>query len=246
MIHDPLHWSTADGEGHGHLHLPDGPGPWPLVLLLMDAFGPRPALRGMAERLVGAGYAVALPDLYWRSGPYAPFQAATTFHDPPERARIRALMDALTPAQVAVDADAILAVLGGDPRVRAEPVRLLGYCMGGRQALILAAHLGPRASAVACIHGGGLVRPDPSSPHLGAPRIRARCYVAVADRDPSCTAEDAATLEAALVAAGVDHQVEHYPGALHGFAAPDMTVYDPAAAERHWERVLALFARGRP
>ena len=47
-------------------------------------------------------------------------------------------------------------------------------------------------------------------------------------------------LDQSLSAAGVDHLIELYPGAQHGFAVPDFSIYDHAAAERHWERVLAL------
>jgi carboxymethylenebutenolidase len=63
-----------------------------------------------------------------------------------------------------------------------------------------------------------------------------------ADDDASCTAEDCATLGDALTAAGVPHEIELYPGATHGFAVPDFTVYDAAAAARLGDKVLALFA----
>jgi carboxymethylenebutenolidase len=242
MIERDLTWPTPDGTANGRLFLPDGEGPFPLVVFCMDAFGLRPALTTMAERLVAAGYAVAQPNLYWRSGPFAPFDARTTFSDPNERPRLMALMNAFTPAMVGSDTDALLAALASDPRIRRGPVGLLGYCMGGRQAFYLAAHLGDRAAAMASIHGGGLVRPDPGSPHLGAPRIRARCYFAVADRDNGCTPEDCRVLDEALTAAGVRHEIELYPGALHGFAAPDMSVFDAKAAEHHWDKVLALLS----
>lgn len=208
----------------------------------MDAFGLRPAMDAMAGRLVAAGYAVVQPNLYWRSGDFAPFDARTTFSDPGERARVMALMNAVHPPQVCADTVALLDTLADDPRIRPGPVGLLGYCMGGRQSLFLAAHLGPRASALACIHGGGLVRPDATSPHLGAPRIAARCYFAVADNDNSCTPADCDVLAAALTAAGVQHEIETYPGALHGFAVDDSPVFQAAAAEKHWARLLALFA----
>ena len=243
MIERDVRYTTPDGEGDARLFLPEGAGPFPLVYFCMDAFGLRPALTGMAGRLVAAGYAVVQPNLYWRSGPFAPFDARTTFTDPPERARIFTLMNALQPAQVCRDADVLIDALAADPRVATERVFLLGYCMGGRQAFYLAAHLGERAAAMASIHGGGLVRPDPTSPHHGAAKIRARCYFAVADKDNSCTAADCEVLEAALTAAGVEHRIELYAGALHGFAAPDMSVFDPVAAERHWERVLEWFGR---
>ena len=243
MIEESLRYQTPDGEADGRLFLPEGAGPWPLVVFCMDAFGLRPALRTMAARLVAAGYAVVQPNLYWRSGSFAPFDAATTFGDPPERARIMGLMGAVEPSKVAADTAALLDQLAADDRVRTGAVGLLGYCMGGRQALFLAAALGDRVAAMASIHGGGLVRPDPTSPHLGAPRIRARCYFGVADQDASCTAADCEVLGAALSAAGVAHEIELYEGARHGFAAPDMSVFDEAASERHWSAVLGLFGQ---
>jgi carboxymethylenebutenolidase len=63
----------------------------------------------------------------------------------------------------------------------------------------------------------------------------------VADNDPSCTPEHQKALRAALDGAGVRYQVELYPGAAHGFAPPDSPVYEKAASERQWERVVALF-----
>ena len=248
MIVETLRYVTPDGEADAALLLPDaallfpaGAGPWPLVVFLMDAFGLRPALREMAHPLVDAGYAVVQPNLYWRAGAFAPFHAGTTFSDPPERARVMALMNGISAATVGSDTEALLEALGADPRVLPGPVGLLGYCMGGRQAFYLAARLGDRAAAMASIHGGGLVRADSSSPHHGAPKIRARCYFAVADQDSACTADDCDVLGATLTAAGVPHAIELYPGALHGFAAPDMAVYDAAAAARHTVRVLELF-----
>jgi len=50
-------------------------------------------------------------------------------------------------------------------------------------------------------------------------------------------------LREALDTAGVSYQMEVYPGALHGFAVADFPVFDAAAAEQHWARILALFGR---
>jgi len=62
-----------------------------------------------------------------------------------------------------------------------------------------------------------------------------------ADKDGSFPPEQAERLKAALDAAGVDNEVTIYPGALHGYAPPDMPVYNHEAAERHWRELLALF-----
>ncbi len=236
-----VHVTTPDGVAHARLFLPEGAGRAPLVISYMDAGGLRPAMSALAAPLVAAGYAVLQPELYWRSGPYAPFDAATVFSDPPERARVFALMNALSPDQVVADTGAWLASLDAHPAVDARRVGVVGYCMGGRMALFVAAAHANRVVAMASIHGGGLVRPTPSSPHLGAPRIRGRLYFGVADNDASCPADDCAVLGEALTAAGVQHEIELYAGAAHGFAVPDFNALDPAAAARQWVKVLALF-----
>jgi carboxymethylenebutenolidase len=238
-----FHYPTPDGPADARLFLPVGEGPWPLVVFCMDAFGLRPAMTTMAERLTAAGFAVVQPNLFWRSGPFAPFDTRTAFSDPTERPRIMGLMNAVHPPSVGSDTEALLAFLSADPRLKTDAVGLLGYCMGGRQAFFLSARLGAKAKALASIHGGGLVRPDPSSPHLGGPQIRATCYFAVADNDSRCTPADCETLSVALTAAQVSHTIEVYPGALHGFSVPDSPVFQAEAAERHWNRVLDLFQK---
>ncbi|MFO0747348.1 MAG: dienelactone hydrolase family protein [Myxococcota bacterium] len=234
--------AVEGGVADGVAYLPEGPGPFPLVVSYMDAGGLRPALASMAERLVAAGYAVVQPNLYWRSGPFAPFDFATVWTDPPERQRIAALMNGFTPAQAMSDTRAFIAAMEADARVDARRVGCVGYCMGGRMAFFAAAELADRVVASASIHGGALVTDKPNSPHLGAARMRGRLYFACADRDGSCTPEQRDTLGKALREAGVDHRIELFEGALHGFAVPDFPVYDEAAAERQWERVLELFA----
>lgn len=241
-MHERVEVAVDGGVADGVLSVPDGAGPHPLVVQYMDAGGLRPAMSGMAERLVGAGYAVVQPNLYWRAGAYAPFDLRTVWTDPAERARLRTLMDGFTPAQAMADTRAFVARAARDPRVRAERIGALGWCMGGRMAFYAASELADLVVAAASIHGGGLVTTAPNSPHLGASRIRARLYFAVADEDPSCTAEHCEVLAAALTAAGVAHELERFRGVRHGFAVPDFPVYDRDAAERQWAKVLALLA----
>jgi carboxymethylenebutenolidase len=70
--------------------------------------------------------------------------------------------------------------------------------------------------------------------------ITGRVYVAVAIEDASFPEEQKSRLEKALTEAGVDQLVETDPGARHGFAVPDVPVFDPTAAERHWGTLLRL------
>lgn len=235
-----------DGLVDGRLFVPEeGPGTRgarPLVVMYMDAFGLRPALSAMAERLTARGYVVLQPNLYWRHGTFAPFDPATAFGDPAERERIMGFVNGVLPEQAMADTRTLVDEAGRDARIRTDRFGTVGYCMGGRMAFVSAERLPGHVVAAACIHPGGLVTGKPDSPHRSVGDIRGAVYVAAADEDRSFTPEQRETLRAALDAAGVTEELEFFQGARHGFAVPDHSVYDEAAAERQWEKVLALFA----
>ncbi len=229
------------GHSNGTLHLPAGDGPWPGVLVFPDAAGIRETFQQLAGQLAGMGYAVLLPDIYYRSGEWAPFDPATVFTDPQERARLGSLASELTSERIIGDAGACADFLLARPEVSGSAIGTTGYCLGGRMSLVAAGGLGHTIAAAASFHGGRLaVAGDPSSPHLLAGRMTATVYVAGASDDASFTAEQARLLESALAAAGVVHTVEFYP-ARHGFAVPDNQTYDAAAAARHWAALRSLY-----
>jgi carboxymethylenebutenolidase len=230
----------ADGTAAMDVFRPDGPGLFPAVLFYMDGIGVRDALREMAARFAAGGYYVVLPDLYYRSQPFAPFDAATAFANEAERARLMPMIMKVTNEPAMKDTARVLDWLDAQPEVRKGPVGCVGYCLGGRLALVAAGAFPERVAAAASIHGGRMVTPAPDSPHLGAPKIRARMYFAAAEVDPSFTPEDRAQLETALRSAGVRYTMDVLPAA-HGFAVHDTPMYDRAAAERHYEQVGALF-----
>jgi carboxymethylenebutenolidase len=233
---------TEDGTCAATLHTPSDHGSWPAVILYPDAAGVRETFAAMADRLAGLGYAVLLPDIYYRAGDHAPFEAATVFSDPAERERLGVLTASLTRAMIVQDAGAFLTFLAGRPEVSGTAVGTTGYCRGGRISLIVAGHFPDRIAAAASFHGGQLADPDdPDSPHLLADRIRARVCVAAAENDRSFPSDQYERLEQALTAAGVKHSIETYPAA-HGFAVPDNPTYDAAADERHWTALAHLYA----
>jgi carboxymethylenebutenolidase len=232
---------AADGHSNGTLHLPEGAGPWPGVLVFPDAGGARETFRKLGDRLAGLGYAVLIPDIYYRAGRWAPFDVATLFTDDSERARMRGLVAPLTNDAIIADARAYGDFLLARPEVTGSAIGTTGYCLGGRMSLIAATGLGHTIAAAASIHGGRLaVADDPSSPHLAADLITATVYVAGGQDDGSFTAEQAALLESALTSAGVDHTIEFYP-ARHGFAVPDNPTYDASASDRHWAALRELY-----
>jgi len=206
----------------------------PNVLMYMDGIGMRPALHAMAERLASAGFYVMLPDLFYRIGPYTALEPAKLFGDPAVRAEWgKRLAGSMSSATAMRDTRALLAALP------AAKVGTTGYCMGGRLSLTAAGTYPDRVVAAAAYHPGNLANDAPDSPHLLAAQIKARVYVGAASDDPTFPDEQIKRLDDALGAAGVDHAIEVYP-AKHGWVPSDTPVHDAAAADRHFETLIAL------
>jgi carboxymethylenebutenolidase len=231
---------TKDGVAQASIFVAGATTPKAGVILYMDAFGPRPGLDEMAERLSGQGYAVLVPDLFYRHGRYGPFNAKTAFGDPQTAALIRKMMAETTQAMSQRDTGAFLDALAGEGVT--GKVGTVGYCMGGARALNAAAAHPGRIAAAASFHGGNLASDAEDSPHRQAASIKARVYVGSAGVDASFPPEQSARLAQALRVAEVDHIIENYVGMGHGWAVPDHGVYNAAGAERHWVRLSALFA----
>jgi carboxymethylenebutenolidase len=233
---------TPDGPARAFVFTPEGVGPWPAVIFYMDAPAIRPALFQMCERLAANGYYVLLPDMFWRVGPYEPIDLKTAFaSEDARRAIFGKFMSSTDPERSTRDTGAFLAWLDGQPTAKADKVGVTGYCMGASLALRAAGNYPDRIAAAAGFHGGRLATDDADSPHRLAAKIKARVYIGGADEDAGFPPEQADRLRQALTEAGVDNTVEIYAGARHGYAPPDMPVYNEAAAERHWRELLKLF-----
>lgn len=232
---------TRDGDCPVHVVSPATGGPWPAIVFYMDAGGIRPAALDMARRLAEAGYLVLLPDLFYRYGPYGPFVPREVFAGD-VGAVLGPLMATTGNDKAAEDTEALLAYLDTRSDVVGRKVGAVGFCMGGGMALASAGSNPDRFAAVASFHGGNLATDVPTSPHLFAPKLKAEVYIASAQDDGSYPPAMAERLEQSLTQAGVRYRAETYPAA-HGWMKPDFPVYDPAAAERGWVEMLALFNR---
>ncbi|MCX4767619.1 dienelactone hydrolase family protein [Streptomyces sp. NBC_01275] len=237
---------TEDGVADAYLAHPGDGTPRPAVLLYQDAFGLRPHLRAMADRLAEAGYTVLAPNVFYRHG-RAPVVQMPEFIDASARPEIfqavGPLIASLTPEPAERDAGAYLRWLAENPLVVDGPVAVTGYCMGARLALFTAGAHPERVAAAAGFHGGRLATDAPDSPHLVAGRVTAELYFGHADDDPSLPPEQIERFEEALTAAGVRHTCEVYSGARHGYTQADTAEYDEAASERHWAALLDLLKR---
>lgn len=234
--------TTPDGDARAFVFKPnEGAGPWPAVIFYMDAPAIRPAMFQMAERLAGYGYYVLLPDMFWRAGPYEPIDMKAIRDDAHRREIFGKLMGSTDPVKAMSDTGAFLDFLASQPEVASNKVGVTGYCMGGGMALRAAGTYPDQVAAAASFHGGNLATDADNSPHLLAPKIKAKVLVAGADEDRGFDDAQCERLDKALKDAGVDAEVTIYRGAKHGYAPPDMPVYNEEAAERHWREMTALF-----
>ena len=230
-------------------------GSYPAVVIWPDAFGLRPSMRDIAKRLAIEGYSVLVPNPFYRVAKAPVFEDASNFNfgDPAQRSKLTPLMGSIN-AEGAAERDAVafIAWLDAQRQVdRNKKVGTQGYCMGGALVVRTAAAAPNRVGAGASFHGGGLVTPNPNSPHLLAPKIKARMYFGVAANDDAQQPDAKTKLKEAFDAAKVPVEVELYPQAQHGWCVPDMPkqpngqpIYNKPDAERAWGKLLALYKAG--
>src|SRR4051794_920387 len=232
--------AMPDGVAEAYLARPGDGADHPAVLLIADAYGLRPQIERMADRIAQRGYLVLAPNVFYRHG-RAPVVSLDGIGDPEQReavfGRVMPLIRGWTPEQIVRDGGAYLDRLGDGP------VAITGYCMGGRAGWHIAAAHPQRVKALGGFHVGGLVTDGDDSPHRKAGQLGAEVYMGYADNDRSMNAEQIATLDRALDDAGVRHETEVYRDAAHGYTMADTPAYDEAAAERHFAALFALLDR---
>jgi carboxymethylenebutenolidase len=242
MIEQQIDIPTKDGATTTFICHPERGGPHPPIIFYMDAPAIREELRDMVRRLASVGYYVVLPNLYYRSG-VMELGSFTRGEDTPVRARMMELMASITIDMIMDDTAALLAFVAGQGAASAGPIGCVGYCMSGPFAINAAARFPERVAAAASVYGVRLVTDQADSPHLAGAKAKGELYFACAEADHWAPMEMIPPLRQALAESGVVAEVEVYPGVEHGFAFPQRAAYDRGAAERHWERLFALFDR---
>jgi carboxymethylenebutenolidase len=225
-------------------------GSHPAVLIWTDAFGLRPSMREMGKRLAAQGYSVLVPNPFYRMGKGPFWTDASTVDFAKERAKIGPLMASVTAdGNAEKDAVAYIEFLDKQKQVnKSKKIGTQGYCMGGGLVMRTAATVPDRVGAGGSFHGGGLVTDKPNSPHLLAPKIKAKMYFGIAMSDDKQQPDAKDKLKEAFIAANNPAEIEVYGDAYHGWCVMDMpkqadgtSTYNKPDAEKAWAKLTALY-----
>lgn len=211
----------GNGKVRGLLALPAGAkGRLPTVLVVHENRGLNPHIEDIARRLAVDGFAAFAPDALFTLGGY-----------PGDEDKARELFGKLDAPKTRADFVAATRWLQALPEGNGR-VGVVGFCWGGGISNYLATQL-PELAAAVPFYGA-------NPPAEDVPKIKARLRVHYAGNDERINA-GAPAYEAALKAAGVRHEIHHYPGTQHGFNNDTTPRYDASAAKLAWQRTLDLF-----
>jgi carboxymethylenebutenolidase len=232
---------TPDGKADAVLLHPAGSGSWPAVLMWPDILGLRPVFREMGRRLAADGYAVLVPNPFYRTKRAPVVTGPVDFNNKDDMAKLMSLKATLSDEAIDRDAAAFITFLDKQKQTNVHKgAGVQGYCFSGPFAFQTGAVRSDRIRAVATFHGGGLVTKEASSPHLLIPKTKASFVVAIAQNDDQKQPDAKDVLKAAFAAAKRPAVVEVYP-ADHGWCVPGSQAYNEPAAERAWAELLKLY-----
>lgn len=226
---------VADGQIPAYAARPDGPGPFPTVLVIEEIFGVHDYIKDVCRRLAKLGYLAVAPELYAR------LADLSKMTDPQQI--FRDVISKAPDATVLADLDSTVAWARAQGHGDTARLAVTGFCRGGRDVWLYAAHNAALKAAVAW-YGPIGGTPTPIQPHTAlevAPGLRCPLLGLYGGADASIPQDQVQAAAAAARAAGRTVEIVVYPDAPHGFHADYRPSYHREAAQDGWQRMLAWF-----
>jgi len=203
---------------------PAGSGPG--VLVIQEWWGLDSGIKEMSDRFAAAGFVALAPDLY---------HGQLAGHDEMDKAS--RLMQSLPPDRAARDMSGAVDYLSSHPAVTSDSIGVVGFCMGGMLAWIIAANRPDKVKAVVPFYGfpQGSTEPDWS-------KLTASVRGHMAEHDDFFTPAGARALETKLLAMGKDVTLTIHPGTGHAFMGPHnaLGTLNAALAAQIWPQVVSF------
>ena len=234
LVAEVVQVPVADGTLPGYMARPQGDGPFPTVLVIEEIFGVHEYIRDICRRLAHLGFLAVAPELYARIADLSKMSDVQQI--------VREVILRAPDATLLSDLDRTAAWAAqnhGDP----ERLAVLGFCRGGRDTWLYAAH-NPDLKAAVAFYGpvGGPV--SAIQPHTAAdlaPDLKCPLLGLYGGQDPSISMLDVQAAAARARKAGRTIEIVVYPDAGHGFHADYRPSYNAADAQAAWGRMLAWF-----
>lgn len=224
--------TVADGEMVAYRAMPAGKAGVPVVLVVSEIFGVHEYIADVCRRLAKEGYLAIAPELFARYGDPRKYASVADLY--------AAVVSKVPDAGVAKDLDACVAWAGKNGGDVAR-LAITGFCWGGRQTWLYAAH-NPALKAGVAWYGridGEVNDRTPKYPLDLADQIKAPVLGLYGGADQGIPMDDVQSMKDALAKAGSKSQIHVYDGAPHAFHADYRPTYRKEPAEDGWKRLLA-------
>jgi len=230
-----VHVPVSDGGIPTYFARPAGPGPFPVVLVIEEIFGVHDYIKDTCRRLAKAGYLAVAPELYARIADLSKMTDAAVI--------VRDVISKAPDATVMSDLDATVSWAVGQGRGDAARIAVTGFCRGGRNVWLYAAH-SPNLKAAVAWYGPVGGAPSPIQPRTAtdvAGELKAPLLGLYGGADTGIPVPAVEAAAAKAKAAGKTVEIVVFPEAPHGFHADYRPSYRKDAAEAGWQRMLAWF-----
>ncbi len=234
LVAGPVSIPTTEGTLPGYRAKPAGAGPFPVVLVIEEIFGVHEYIQDICRRLAREGYYAVAPELYARIADLSGMTDAAVI--------VRDVISKTPDARLLQDLDSTAAFAGTEGGDLGR-LAVTGFCRGGRNTWLYAAH-NPALKAAVAWYGPVGGTPSPIQPQTAtdvAGELKAPLLGLYGGKDPSIPVDTVQAAAAKAKAAGKTVEIEIFPDAPHGFHADYRPSYRPDAAVAGWTRMLAWF-----